>query len=301
MALQPIDIDTPQPNGKRGDPARVMAQKINTNDEYLEGVANAASQAAADAQTAASAALPKAGGTVTGSITQSGSGVMIGYRMSPTGTGVYGSMVVNNGTELLFLATTINNVNGGFSTLRPLTINMATGETTVGHLFTASDGVKSTGYFTRTGTGGVYGGNRYNFNWNGNAEFFIDGTKIGNIAFATSDRRLKRDIQYLDSAAAGDEDIETVLAARPCTWYYRDIGIWKDDGVQRRSFVSDDMQDIKEILAPGDRHAENEFGIIPLNLNTDAIISTLWGALRREIALRRELELRVAAIEQGSP
>ena len=40
MALQPIDIDTQQPNGKLGDPARVMAQKINANDVYLEDLAN---------------------------------------------------------------------------------------------------------------------------------------------------------------------------------------------------------------------------------------------------------------------
>ncbi|WP_164116204.1 hypothetical protein [Stenotrophomonas maltophilia] len=40
MALQEIDIDTVQPNGKRGDPARVMAQKINANDAYLEDLAN---------------------------------------------------------------------------------------------------------------------------------------------------------------------------------------------------------------------------------------------------------------------
>lgn len=36
MALQPIDITTPQPNGKLGDPARVMSEKINANDAYLE-------------------------------------------------------------------------------------------------------------------------------------------------------------------------------------------------------------------------------------------------------------------------
>lgn len=40
MALQPIDIDTPQPNNKRGDPGRVMSQKINANDAYLEDLAN---------------------------------------------------------------------------------------------------------------------------------------------------------------------------------------------------------------------------------------------------------------------
>lgn len=40
MALQPIDITTPQPNGKLGDPARVMAQKINANFAELYGLAS---------------------------------------------------------------------------------------------------------------------------------------------------------------------------------------------------------------------------------------------------------------------
>lgn len=38
MAMQEIDIDTVQPNGKRGDPARVMAQKINANTRELYDV-----------------------------------------------------------------------------------------------------------------------------------------------------------------------------------------------------------------------------------------------------------------------
>ncbi|WP_414492402.1 hypothetical protein [Stenotrophomonas maltophilia] len=41
MALQVIDIDTVQPNGKKGDPARLMAQKINGNfaELYARGFA----------------------------------------------------------------------------------------------------------------------------------------------------------------------------------------------------------------------------------------------------------------------
>ncbi|MDG2508624.1 hypothetical protein [Stenotrophomonas maltophilia] len=37
MARQIIDIDTVQPNGKKGDPARLMSQKINGNFEELYG------------------------------------------------------------------------------------------------------------------------------------------------------------------------------------------------------------------------------------------------------------------------
>ncbi|WNV14463.1 hypothetical protein [Stenotrophomonas maltophilia] len=61
MALQPIDIDTPQPNGKRGDPARIMAQKVNINDAYLEGLAN-------EAKDGAAGAVRKTGDTMTGGL-----------------------------------------------------------------------------------------------------------------------------------------------------------------------------------------------------------------------------------------
>lgn len=59
MALQPIDITTPQPNGKLGDPARVMSEKINANDAYLEGLAN-------EAKDAAASSVKKTGDTMTG-------------------------------------------------------------------------------------------------------------------------------------------------------------------------------------------------------------------------------------------
>ena len=75
MALQPIDIDTVQPNGKKGDPARVMSQKINANDTYLEGVATSGIDAAAvadgkavAAHNTANAAAPKASPSFTGTI-----------------------------------------------------------------------------------------------------------------------------------------------------------------------------------------------------------------------------------------
>lgn len=83
MALQPIDIDTPQPNGKRGDPARIMAQKVNTNDAYLEGLAN-------DAKVAVATAVKKAGDAMAGSLTWkfSGNGAMLGVLNDGSGNPV---------------------------------------------------------------------------------------------------------------------------------------------------------------------------------------------------------------------
>lgn len=84
MALQPIDITTPQPNGKLGDPARVMAEKINANEAYLDDRITTVATAAEDADTkatnagnAAAAAVPKAGGeagAMTGTLVMRGGG-----------------------------------------------------------------------------------------------------------------------------------------------------------------------------------------------------------------------------------
>ncbi len=83
MALQPIDIDTPQPNGKRGDPARVMAQKVNVNDAYLEGLAN-------EAKDAVAGAVKKAGDGMTGGLTWklSANGAMLGVQNDGSGNPV---------------------------------------------------------------------------------------------------------------------------------------------------------------------------------------------------------------------
>ncbi|MBN5070509.1 MULTISPECIES: hypothetical protein [Stenotrophomonas] len=87
MALQPINIDTVQPNGKKGDPARIAFGKVNDNDAYLDGRISTVATAAATADTkatnagsAAAAAVPKAGGEVgamTGTLVMRGGGTAV--------------------------------------------------------------------------------------------------------------------------------------------------------------------------------------------------------------------------------
>lgn len=77
MALQVIDIDTVQPNGKKGDPARVMSQKINANDTYVEGLARDALDELATLKSASKAdilgVVSQVGGVPTGAIMEAGS------------------------------------------------------------------------------------------------------------------------------------------------------------------------------------------------------------------------------------
>ncbi|KOQ65680.1 hypothetical protein ABW41_00970 [Stenotrophomonas maltophilia] len=87
MALQPINIDTVQPNGKKGDPARIAFGKVNDNDSYLDGRISTVATAAATADTkatnagsAAAAAVPKAGGeagAMTGTLVMRGGGTAV--------------------------------------------------------------------------------------------------------------------------------------------------------------------------------------------------------------------------------
>ncbi len=87
MALQPINIDTVQPNGKKGDPARIAFGKVNDNDAYLDGRINTVATAAATADTkatnagaAAAAAVPKSGGeagAMTGTLVMRGGGTAV--------------------------------------------------------------------------------------------------------------------------------------------------------------------------------------------------------------------------------
>lgn len=91
MALQPISIDTVQPNGKKGDPARIAFGKVNDNDAYLDGRISTVATAAANADTkatnaasVAAAAVPKAGGeagAMTGNLVFRGAGSAV-RRMS---------------------------------------------------------------------------------------------------------------------------------------------------------------------------------------------------------------------------
>jgi hypothetical protein len=230
----------------------------------------------------ADAALPKTGGNIAGSLVVTGT--------------------ITTGGILVTTASTLGIGAKGASGRVDIYPNT---ETTVGRASVLASGqlqldgtLQSKGVVTRAGTGGAIGANVYNINWTNVASLYIDSAFIGNFNFATSDPRLKKAIVYLDSAADGDDDIEKVLAMKPCTWRYADIGLWHDDGVTRRSFLSPEMQDIDPMLAEGDRDAVNEDGTpAPLNLGLEAILSTVAGALRREIMLRRALEGRVSAME----
>lgn len=260
MALTRPDFNT-----STGDDTTGALRKLDNNDVDLD-----------------SRKLDKSGGTVTGNLTINGQVTVGGTLVTPSAKLILGAKGASGSID--FYPNTDTTV--GKASLTP-----------AGQL-QLDDSLRAKGIVTRAGSGGAVGGNVYNVNWTNVASLYIDSAFIGNFNFATSDPRLKQAIVYLDSAADGDSDIQKILAMKPCTWRYADIGLWHDDGITRRSFLSPEMQDIDPMLAEGDRNATNEDGTpAPLNLGLEAILSTVVGALRREIVLRQSLQTRLAALE----
>lgn len=277
MAQQTVDFSLPgddttgalrklDNNVKDHETRLVAAQTAATNAGTAAtnaGNAAAAAQTTANtANTTASAAMPKAGGTFTGSVTFSGA-VALASNVTTSGVNTW-----NIGATCTFSSTP-----------------------------TFSSGIQTNGINTKLGTSGNYGANKYNFMWaSGNFALYIDSTGIGNLQFSTSDYRIKKNVEYVTTG-----DLNDVLAGKPCTWEYRDIAVWTADGVRHRGFIAHELQDIDPLLATGLKDAVDADGnIIVQQLDPIALISKLWGALQEEAHLRMALEDRVAALEGSS-
>jgi hypothetical protein len=64
----------------------------------------------------------------------------------------------------------------------PLAGGTITGNLTINGGLTTAGGISAIGYKTRAGLSGAYGGNWFNFLWNGNLQVWIDDYNFGNLA-----------------------------------------------------------------------------------------------------------------------
>lgn len=240
MALQPIDITTPQPNGKRGDPARVMSEKINANDQYLEQLAQSADSKAVAAKITADAALPKGGGTVTGPISRTGVANQDMFRVQNTGTqnGIGGDFASWAGARTPGLQ-----VDAQLNTSAYMAVRVS--HWGVKHLFGLDvyEGGSGPGSQTTAEFHFAAGASRHRFIDNGS--MIIAGTLTQN-----SDYRIKDEIEAIDPQAAAS----SLRATRPVE--YTDIS---DVARPRRSgYVADEHQAHFRLLVDGEKDAMRE-------------------------------------------
>lgn len=242
MARKVIDLTTPQPNGKMGEPTKSAWEKTNDNfsEIYGEGLT-----------TELFWSTKSTGG---------------GASFTALGKSNLPNTIAYKDSENTFTSKQTFNAENNYSQKQNFTLIQ-------------SEGIRSRNNI-------AYGPNYISFEWVAGMRMWVDGNDVGIIS-TVSDPRIKHMWETVEGG-----DLDDVLSVVPKTWRYKDISIWSDDGIRRRSFNSNDLEDIDPLLVSGDRNAVNKFNGTPQPQNIDplAVCSKLWGALREEAFLRIELE-----------
>jgi hypothetical protein len=157
----------------------------------------------------------------------------------------------------------------------------------------ASGVIAVAGYQSRPGTVASqgYGGNVWNFYWNGTSlQMHIDNVHVGNVNHtAASDYRIKQNI-----ATQTESGIDKIKQLRPVTYQFKDYLVFKADSVTREGFIAHEVQEVIPSAVDDVKDGDSI-----QSLNTDAIVSVLTKALQEAVAKIEVLEAKVAALEAG--
>jgi len=118
----------------------------------------------------------------------------------------------------------------------------------------------------------------------------IDNTNLGQISIV-SDARIKHEVQAMPPAT------EQVMLMRPITYQFKDVDMWKDDGIRRYGFIAQELRSVHGLhdTVVGENEALTVDGTIqPLTLDTTQLIAVLTKALQETIARVEELEAKCA-------
>ena len=170
--------------------------------------------------------------------------------------------------------------------------NVLVGVTSSGS-YSAGSAIGTTGYMSRSGTGGSFGNNRFNIFWSGSAaRLWIDNVDQGTIS-VSSDYRIKKDIQSQTLTA-----IDRINEIRPVTYTYADNKSlnWKADGVIREGFIAHEIAEVIPSAVDGEKDAENQIQ----SLKLDALCSVMVKAIQEQQTIINDLKARVTALEGAS-
>ena len=146
------------------------------------------------------------------------------------------------------------------------------------------------GYRTRLGVNGGYDNHSFNIAYGSVPNLWIDNTNLGQISIV-SDARIKHEVQAMPPAT------EQVMLMRPITYQFKDVDMWKDDGIRRYGFIAQELRSVHGLhdTVVGENEALTVDGTIqPLTLDTTQLIAVLTKALQETIARVDELEAKCA-------
>jgi hypothetical protein len=104
---------------------------------------------------------------------------------------------------------------------------------------------------------------------------YVDNSLIGFIN-TTSDRRVKHSITPITASC-----LDRIKRLKPVNYSFKDIGIFKDDGVIKEGFVADELQQVISSAVLGEKDAVDKDGNIqPQSLQLVPIVAVLTKALQ---------------------
>lgn len=156
---------------------------------------------------------------------------------------------------------------------------------------TVPEYVRPRGISGRQGINGGAFSQPYNFNWTGNFEAWVGSTFIGNVAFNTSDYRIKKLIQTV----SGVSFLDRIDAYRVVTYRHKTFEVWSDDGRTRQGLIAHEAQQVNPLAVIGEKDELNEDGTPRVqSLDVMTLVTDLMGAVKE---LRAELNALKAAAE----
>ncbi len=124
----------------------------------------------------------------------------------------------------------------------------------------------------------------------------IDGLQVGILNYTVSDVRLK---QGIEDAPVGA--LEQVLALRPVTCSFANLGPFQDDGKRRYGFIAQEVEKVIPSAVHGAADAVDEAGNVhPRSLDVLQLMSRLTQALQELAAKVETLSSQVGVAPSSS-
>lgn len=154
------------------------------------------------------------------------------------------------------------------------------------------------GYRCRTGIGGSYGTQSYNFNWTGsNVDVYIGTTYVGTMTLFGSDYRFKKSIKDAPITSY----LDRIDAYRIVTYQRKALGdVFKGDSVVYQGLIAHEAQAVNPLAVTGEKDGVGEDGNIRVQqLEPMALITDLMGAVKELRAEIESLKLSIREVDNG--